>query len=148
MTDMTADLEAIKALHEGWVRANSDADDEWLRENVHPGLVMWNTVGSNFFGRDALIELWKTLRQIVADAGRGPGLSEAWDEGYIIEGDLAVVHCMSRLAVDFGSDAGAEAGGALDQVYRCTEVYRRENGRWLMVHYHGSPHTPGLLGGS
>lgn len=144
---MTNDLEAITELHEGWVRANADADHEWLRENVHPDLVMFNTVGSNFFGRDTLIELWQTLRSIVLAAGNGPGVSESWDAGYLIEGDLAVVHSMSRLAVNFGGDAGAEAGGALDQVFRCTEVYRREDGRWLMVHYHGSPHTPGLLGG-
>lgn len=145
---MTDDLHAITALHEGWVRANSDADIDWLREHVHPELVMFNTVGSNFFGRDALIELWTMLRAVVSASGNGPGLSEAWDERYLIDGDLAVVHSLSRLKVDFGGAEGAEAGGALDQVFRCTETYRRDDGRWLMIHYHGSPHTPGLLGGA
>lgn len=145
---MTTDLEAVTALHEGWVRANSDADVDWLIENVHPDLVMFNTVGANFAGRDTLVELWTMLRRIVLAAGNGPGISEAWDEGYVIDGDLAVVHGLSRLKVDFGSAQGLEAGGSLDQVFRCTEVYRRDDGRWRMVHYHGSPHTPGALGGS
>lgn len=141
------DLETITALHEGWVRANSDGDVEWLRAHVHPDFVMWNTVGSNFFGRDAVVDLWTMLRAMAVDAGSSVGLSEAWDEGYLIHGDLAVVHCLSRLRVDFGDGEGAEAGGALDQVFRCTEVYRRGDDGWRMVHYHGSPHTPGLLGG-
>ncbi|WP_283136442.1 YybH family protein [Rhizohabitans arisaemae] len=147
---MNSDLETLTRVHEGWVRANTNADRKWLRENVHPDFVMWNTVGSNFFGRDAVVDLWTRLREIASSAGSGGGraLSEAWDEKYVIDGDLAVVHCLSRLRFDFGAGAGAEAGGALDQVFRCTEVYRRTDDGWLMIHYHGSPHTPGLLGGS
>jgi ketosteroid isomerase-like protein len=50
------------------------------------------------------------------------------DERIDVRGELAWVVCVERIA----SDAGA---GAI----LATNVFRRENGRWRLVHHHGSP---------
>lgn len=146
---MTATLDTITNLHHGWVAANKDADVDWLRGNVHPDFVMWNTVGSDFLGLDAVVDLWNRLRAIASEhAPSIAAVSESWGEHYLIGDTIAVVYGHSRLQVNFGDSAtGIEAGGSLDQNYRCTEVYHRRDGAWKMLHYHGSPHTAGLLGG-
>lgn len=145
------DEQHVRELHEGWIEANRTADDEWLIQHVAEDFVMWNSLGSNFFGRDAVRTLWDRLRSMATGAGPQEIVSSSWDERYHLGADLAVVHCLSRLVVDFG-DEGTDAGnsgqdGQLDQVFRCTEVYQRRTGRWWMTHYHGSPHSPGVLGG-
>ncbi|MEJ3654400.1 nuclear transport factor 2 family protein [Actinomycetes bacterium KLBMP 9759] len=150
-TTREADLRRIDELHRGWVEANAVGDIAWLRANIAPGgpddFVMWNTMGSNFFGVDGIVDLWERLTALAADVPTQETVSTAWDERIELSGDLAVVSYMCRLVIDFGP-AGAEAGGNLDQTYRSTEVYQRRDGDWKMIHYHGSPHQPGVMGGS
>lgn len=149
------DRQRISELHEGWVRANGTGDIDWLRAHIAPAgpedFVMWNTLGSNFYGLDGIVELWGTLVSMVGEAAAQQIVSESWDERIQVSGDLAVVSYLTRLVVDFGARGeeagGKETGGKLDQVFRGTEVWQRRGDDWKMIHYHGSLHTPGVMGG-
>ncbi|MFI9551166.1 YybH family protein [Nonomuraea endophytica] len=145
---MSDDERRVRELHDGWVTANGSGDVDWLRAHLAgDDFVMWNTLGSNFFGLDGIVELWKQLIAMAGEAVPQRVVSQAWDERITVGGELAVVSYLCRLTVDFGP-RGEEAGGNLDRRYRATEVYQRRDGDWKMVHYHGSPHQPGVMGGS
>lgn len=150
-TTPTTDEQRIKELHDGWVRANGTGDLDWLRAHIAGGgpedFVMWNTMGSNFFGVDGIVALWEQLIGLAGEAEPQEVVSESWDERIVVGADLAVVSYLCRLVVDFGPQ-GEEAGGRVDQTYRGTEVYQRRDGDWKMIHYHGSPHVPGVMGGA
>jgi ketosteroid isomerase-like protein len=56
---------------------------------------------------------------------------EILDERIDVAGDMAWVVCTERIR--------QRAGGALEGAVVATNVFRRVDGQWRMVHHHGSP---------
>ncbi len=136
-----SDESRIRELHEGFVEANRAGNIQFLRDHMAPGpdtLLWYNLNQSNYIGVDHIVELWEML---VAASGGKRAKAEARDERITIVGDLALVTYL----LDFGADFGAL--GKFVQQARDTEVWRRMNGDWKMIHFHCSNYVPGVMGG-
>lgn len=71
-----------------------------------------------------------------------PALStEIHDERVEVEGDVAWVTYLSRYQADFG------AVGTYDGGMRSTEIWRRRDGKWEIVHTHFSAPAPAQTSG-
>ncbi len=143
MSDSTLqnDIDAIEKLHREFCVANTCADWPFLEENVEPGdvLVWYNLNQSNYHGLDHIVELWKML---AATSGEGVhAIVEPRDDEITIIGDAALVTYLLHFEADFGSL------GKVSQDARCTDVWRRSEGSWKMIHFHCSNYVPGIMGG-
>jgi ketosteroid isomerase-like protein len=150
MTTATdTDREKLLELHRSWNAVNDTGDLDWLREHIAPDsddendFVMYNTVGSNFYGQRGIVDLWTRLGEAAAASDSSWSRSETAEPHLVVSGDLAVITYLGRHAGDLGEGTG----GAFDDPLRHTEVWRRLDGEWKMIHYHGSPRQPGELGG-
>lgn len=142
-TDTTTDEATIRQLHEEFVAANRIGDSEFLRAHMVPGetdLLWYNLNQSNYIGLDHIVELWDFLRAIV-ESTTGTALVETWDDAITIIGDAALVTYMIHMEADFG------ALGKINQDGRSTEVWKRIDGEWKMIHFHCSNYVPGIMGG-
>ncbi len=139
--DVQKDTADIKKLHEDFCEANTCADWPFLEKNVAPGdvLVWYNLNQSNYHGLDHIVELWKML-----DSKAGGGvhaLVEPRDDEITIFSDSALVTYLLHFEADFGKL------GKVSQDARCTEVWRRSEDSWQMIHFHCSNYEPGIMGG-
>lgn len=139
--NLSADEEAIWELHRGFVQANRTGDWTFLETNMAPGadtLIWFNLNQSNYIGVDHIVELWKMLVNV--SQGRD-ALCEPRDEQVTVIGDVGLVTYLLHFEADFGNL------GKMNQDARDTEVWRRIDGQWKMIHFHCSNYTPGVMGG-
>jgi ketosteroid isomerase-like protein len=138
--DATGDTAEIWELHRAFVLANVTAHHPFLQQHMASGdtLVWYNLNQSNYLGVDHIVELWKMLA--AAMDGR-PARFTARDDEVTVVGDMALVTYLGDLYADFGEL------GTFEQVGRSTEVWRRTDGEWKMIHFHCSNHVPGVMGG-
>jgi ketosteroid isomerase-like protein len=137
-----SDEATIRQLHYRFVEANRVTDSQFLRDHMAPGadgLLWYNLNQSNYVGVDHIVELWDTLR--AAMGGKPAERAESREERFTIVGDAALVTYMFDIAADFGEL------GKFVQTGRTTEVWRRIDGEWKMIHFHCSNHVPGVMGG-
>ena len=87
---------------------------------VHPG---WPLVS----GREAVLASWE---RIFDNAGMMQ-FTVADAEAHI-DGDLAWVICTERLT-------SVQGGQVVEGLVQATNLFRRQNGEWRMIHHHGSP---------
>ena len=135
------DAAEIMRLHREFVDANSPLDSYYLRRraSANPGELVWyNLNGSAYIGQDHIAQLWDTLS---ANMNEQAVSAELRDERVEVEGDVAWVTYLSRYQADFG-ELGAYDGGM-----RSTEIWRRRDGEWRLVHTHFSAHLPDQMGG-
>ena len=139
-SDVRADEEAVRKLHEGFVQANRTGDWPFLEENMAAGdtLLWFNLNQSNYHGVDHIVDLWKMLK--AAMQGR-EAVCDARDEKITIVGDVGLVTYLLHFEADFG------ALGKFVQDARDTEVWQKQNGEWKMIHFHCSNYVPGVMGG-
>ncbi len=138
---MSDDMQKIQELHVGFVNANKIGDSQFLKDHMAPGpdtLVWYNLNQSNYYGVDHIVELWDTLRMA---AGGKEARVEPRDDEITIVGDLALVTYLLDFEADFG------AMGKFAQEARNTEVWRKMDGEWKMIHFHCSNYVPGVMGG-
>lgn len=121
MDDETDVAAANAAFYDAFERRDLDAmSDVWEHSDrvacVHPGwslLAGWGAVSASWF---ALFDGPQRLQFIVTD------------ERVAVAGDLAWVTCNENL-IDGGET----------QAVAATNVFARGEGRWRLVHHHGSP---------
>ncbi|MSP63790.1 MAG: DUF4440 domain-containing protein [Myxococcales bacterium] len=131
MSELT-EVEEVRRANQAFYRAFESLaiermDHVWAHDGqvtcVHPGwplAVGWAEVRAT----------WVTILHNTAEIH-----FEVADEQIEVRGDLAWVVCVEKLS----SRAGG--GGGSGEVL-ATNVFRREDGRWRLVHHHGSPHVP------
>jgi ketosteroid isomerase-like protein len=137
----TDDEKRVFELHRDFVIANTVGDHEFLEAHMIAGakdLTWFNLNESNYIGVDHIVELWKFLAKAM---GGKTAKCEIVEEKMEVVGDMAYVAYMLDFAADFGNL------GAFVQFARTTEVWRKTDDGWKMVHFHCSNHTPGVMGG-
>ncbi|QLL09226.1 YybH family protein [Mycobacterium vicinigordonae] len=139
MTENTVELRGdnaeIMRLHREFVDANNPLDSSWLRQHasaVPNELVWFNLNGATYVGQDHIAQLWDALSTAMKEDALS---SEVHDEHIEVDGDVAWVTYLSRYQADFG-ELGSYDGGM-----RSTEIWRRRNGEWKLVHGHFSTPT-------
>lgn len=140
-TLLEGDAAEIMRLHREFVDANGPLDSTYLRRRVTavPGDLVWyNLNGSTYVGQDHIAELWDTLS---ANMDHQAVSAELREERIEVAGDVAWVTYLSHYQADFG-ELGTYDGGM-----RSTEIWRRRNGEWELVHTHFSAHVPNQMGG-
>lgn len=125
----TANLAFYEALE---ARDLTRMEKLWLHEDsascIHPG---WHRI-------DGWPEIRRSWQNIFAS-------SRSWTVSceqvrISLEGDVAWVTCVEAI-----SPFGAEGPDATARM-QATNVFRRQNGEWRMIHHHASP-SPGEEGG-
>lgn len=138
---LEGDAAEIMRLHREFVDANGPLDSSYLRRRVSaaPGELVWyNLNGSAYVGQDQIAQLWDRLAANMAEQAVS---AELRDERVEVEGDIAWVTYLSHYQADFGK-LGTYDGGM-----RSTEIWRRRNAHWELVHTHFSVHVPNQMGG-
>ena len=141
ISPQTDDERRIYQLHQEFVAANRTGDHEWLEAHMAPGtehLTWFNLNESNYVGVPHIVELWKFL--VVMSGGKG-ARTDVIEERMDVGTDMAYVAYRLDFYADFGNL------GTYEQVARTTEVWRKIDGDWKMVHFHCSNHTPDVMGG-
>lgn len=142
-TEITLDGDALEImrLHREFVDANGPLDSSYLRRRVTAlpdELVWYNLNGSVYVGQDHIAALWDMLSAAMG----GQAISaELRDERVDVEGDVAWVTYLNNYRADFGNLGSYNAG------MRSTEIWRRRDGEWQLVHTHFSTHVPNQMGG-
>ena len=95
------------------------ANDDSVR-CVHPGWPM-------LAGRDAVMESWERIFDNAAMMQ-----FDIADAEVTVEGSWAWVTCTERLT-------SVQGGRVAEGSVQTTNLFRKQDGRWLMVHHHGSP---------
>lgn len=123
-TDEAAALEANRAFYEAMESRDFSAMERcWSHEDevacIHPG---WHR-----------LEGWSEVARswVAIFANSRPWRATAEDPRVSLSGDLAVVVCVERLET-----VGGEGEPARMQA---TNVFRRADGSWRMIHHHSSP---------
>lgn len=135
------DVEELRKLHHEFVEANAVSDPGFLAAHMAPGpdvLTWFNLNGSDYVGVDHISELWQMIKGLLGD---GRAESESSDERVTVEGDIGWVEFHLYYEADFGNL------GKVAQHGRGTEIWRRVEGQWRMVHCHFSNHVPNQMGG-
>ena len=149
---MTSDEQAVLVVHQGWMDANRTGDVGWLREHLAPEYWMANTNGSTYHGIDQICELWEYYRRFYAGWGvvEGPLVTcESRDPVVTVCGDAGWVAYRVRFAGHSVGGRGKGDFGAhdFDVNVRGTDIMRRIDGRWKIVHGHYSIGEPGAPAG-
>jgi ketosteroid isomerase-like protein len=119
---MSNDRETLEALNHQYVKSVQDKDVAWFDQNLSPDFM--NTASDGMLSDRKIF-----LEQI----SRGTGVSKILEEDVLIRiiGDTAIIHA----ATVFTTNAGAEGRG------RYTDIWSKQNGRWLCVAAHVSRKT-------
>lgn len=140
-TTLDRDTQEIMRLHREFVDANGPLDSSYLREHVTPvpeELVWYNLNGSVYVGQDHIAQLWDMLSSVMGGQAMN---AELRDERVEVDGDVAWVTYLNHYKADFGNLGSYNAG------MRSTEIWRRRDARWELVHTHFSTHVPNQMGG-
>ncbi|WP_156657601.1 YybH family protein [Mycobacterium kyorinense] len=138
MTDtlLDGDTREIMRLHREFVDANGPLDSSYLRRRVTaiPDELVWYNLNlAVYVGQDQIAQLWDML----SSAMTGDAISsELRDERIEVVGDVAWVTYLNHYRADFGDLGSYNAG------MRSTEIWRRRDGTWALVHAHFSAHAP------
>jgi ketosteroid isomerase-like protein len=112
----------IRAVHEEWTDRTAAKDLDALLKHIAPGIVSYEQVGPlQYVGIDDVREV---CRQGL-DSSPGRIDFDTPELTVQVGGDLAVSWGLDRIVAD-GSETRS----------RGTRVFRRQNGRWTMVHQH------------
>lgn len=136
------DRDELLHLHREFLQANEPLDSDYLRTMCVDGaeeLVWFNLNQSNYYGLEHIAQLWDMLKAILA--GQKGEVSELRDERVEVEGDMALITYQLRYKGDFGNLGSFNTGA------RGTEVWRRRDGTWKLLHGHWSSHVPNQMGG-
>ncbi|MDJ0786478.1 MAG: nuclear transport factor 2 family protein [Myxococcota bacterium] len=142
----TNDEQILLDLHERFMRACDVGDTEFLRTHVRggaSGLTWFNLNKANYFGIDHICSLWDQLRAAGESASGQTGkgiLNDDRDVRVEVCGDAAWLVYGLHLKADFGEL------GSVDHQCRTTEIWRRADGEWKLVHFHCSDWEPGWGG--
>lgn len=140
-TVLDRDTEEIRRLHREFVDANGPLDSRYLHEHATPTpeeLVWYNLNGSVYVGLDHIAQLWDMLASVMGGQAISAKLR---DERVEVVGDAAWVTYLNHYKADFGNLGSYNAG------MRSTEIWRRSEGTWKLVHVHFSTHVPNQMGG-
>ena len=136
------DKEALLALHQGYLEANSRGLDVDLLRKVwsnHLDCVWFNSTGYTYHGIDDWAKLWDYF-------GPRTEITKPWrsfDVRLIGNSDYSVITCERTAAGRWKSDEAEPHWTGDEWPSRSTEVFRRENGRWICVHVHISTRSTG-----
>ena len=130
----------VTELHEQFIVANTHEDTDWLSAHIHPDVTWFNLNKSNYYGDEAIIELWKWLYEQRPDKTQDATIVVT-ERTLKVVGDAAVVAYNMQIDYDFGEAAQFHAGA------RATEVWLRLDGDFKLAHFHCSEHEPGIMGG-
>jgi uncharacterized protein (TIGR02246 family) len=125
MPDDAAVEEANAAFYQAFEMLDSDlmaeiwADDDSIR-CVHPG---WALLA----GRAPVLESWARIFDNAAMMKFDIANTEI-----TVEGSLAWVNCTERLT-------SVQGGRVSEGSVQTTNLFRKQDGRWLLIHHHGSP---------
>ncbi len=136
-----SDTAQVRRLHQEFVAANGPLDSNYLRAHAASGpdeLIWFNLNGSNYVGLDHIAQLWDMLSAIMGGEAMN---AELRDERVDVVGDVAWVSYLNHYKADFGNLGSFNAG------MRGTEIWRRTDGTWVLVHAHFSTHVPKQMGG-
>lgn len=126
-----ADHDVIRGLIAARERAIADADAEAAIESLAPDVVVYDLqpplayVGADARDSEGLRAWLKTWQ------GPGPRV-EFRESRILVDGDLAVVHGLSRMR---GDKIGE---GPVELWFRTTLVFKRSEDSWRVVHEHNS----------
>lgn len=140
-TVIDGDAREIMSLHREFVEANGPLDSSYLRQRVTavPDEMVWyNLNGSVYIGQDHIAQLWDMLS---ATMGGQAMNAELRDERVEVVGDVGWVTYLNHYQADFGNLGSFNAG------MRSTEIWRRREDKWELVHVHFSTHVPNQMGG-
>lgn len=121
----------IRALEERFVAAFKAKDPDAIMKVYAPGqtLLVFDVVPPRqYVGAAAYRKDWQTL----FDSLDGPITVELTDLDIITDRNLAYSHSIQHVA---GTD---KQGKKLDLTVRVTDVYKKAQGRWLIIHEHVS----------
>lgn len=140
-TNARTDEELILELHLDWVKANRTGDTAWCRANMADDgepIRLFNTNGSEYVGVEHWCSLWDVYRtRIKGDREtKEPPIFESVDPHIHISGDIAWVTSWFRAQADV-------QGKPLPELSRATEIWKRTDDGWKMVHGHWSFGGPG-----
>lgn len=141
-TLLDPDAREIMRLHRELVDANGPLDSSYLRRRVTAvpdELVWYNLNGSVYIGQDHIAALWDMLSAAMGE--QEAMTAELRDERVEVVGDVAWVTYLNHYRADFGNLGSCNAG------MRATEIWRRRDDTWQLVHAHFSTHVPNQMGG-
>jgi uncharacterized protein (TIGR02246 family) len=127
----TRDVEAIRHLESNFAKAVSSGNVDGIMKVYTPGqsLVVFDVVPPRqYVGADAYRKDWQTFVSMLS----GPVKFEISDLAITANNDLAYSHSIQHVS---GTDSKKQP---FDLVVRVTDVYRKTNGNWLIVHEHVS----------
>ncbi|WP_313896274.1 nuclear transport factor 2 family protein [Streptomyces sp. YIM 98790] len=121
-------------MHRGWSEATARGDLDALMSGIADDVVSYeHDEPLQHLGADAVREVCRHGLDSAAGA-------VGWhipDLRVLVRGDLAVAWGLNRMT------AGLPGGGTAESWSRGTRVFRRRNGRWMLVHQHLSyPYDP------
>ncbi len=137
----TADERRILELHEIFIEANKTADTSMLRPMLPAGpneMTWFNLNESNYVGADHICQLWDMLHGLLAG---GPATITETERRWEVVGDMGYVAYMLDVNYDLGNL------GVFDTGTRCTDVWRKIDGDWKLVHFHCSNYLAAQMGG-
>lgn len=127
----TSDEAQIRALEDKFAAGVNAKNVDAIMKVYAPGkdLVVFDVVPPRqYVGAAAYRKDWQSTLGGFA----GPVVFAITDLHVVTSGDLGYSHSIQHLA---GTDPH---GGKVDMTVRVTDVYRKENGKWLIVHEHVS----------
>ena len=96
-----SDLDVIKDLHHQFVIANTHEDTDFLAPHLWPDVSWYNLNKSNYMTDEAILTLWKWLYTQRPDKTKDAPI-RAFDEQFLLEGNVAWVVYMIEVHYDFG----------------------------------------------
>ncbi len=134
-----ADRADILKVHADYIDVNTRFDWENLQPlfSAAPEATFFNLNGHTYGGREHWTQLWKFYGQQVQSSYWTP-----FDIGGVVTGDLAVVWCHRHTQRQWVGKEPPPRDIHYDNsefVSRSTMVFRKEDGKWRVVHAHFSP---------
>ncbi len=135
-----SDIDAIRAVHDGWTAANVELIAENMIEFFPSGdnYLQFNLNGFTYRGAHDKARLWRNLQGVGARISRIGDIAEPTVQVF---GDVALLTSEGECEILLPTPSGTlESSGALR--YRNTEFYRRDDGNgnpeWRIWHMHVS----------
>lgn len=147
-----SDEQDVIEVSKQWLEANNRGDTGWLRENLTDDYYMHNANGSHYRGIDHICALWDEYRKAVSWDGKGEPddfhteMTEPVEAQ--VHGDHAFVAYRFKVRVVPVAEGWMTPPGVpMEGLVNATDVLRREDGRWKIVHGHYSLANPGQPAG-